>query len=528
MTLSGPCVTRPAIVSPVCRSSRTTRSRNSSQTPARTPEPTGPGRGAATPDGDVVGDLEVDHADDPARGGGGGRVVDEGVGDVVGNVVDGARQRQPLGLAQQPGRVRLHAEEAQPGGRGPGAVQVAGDEDDGQVADGRVEQRRRSARRARARRGSRSRRARCPGTGGGARARRAATACAAEVAPRDVEPAPGQRPLREVHVRVPEAGHEPSAVEVDLRRRPAVSAGPTAATRPSRSRTSTGPSAPTSRAERRSRAGRYGPHVSTVEAGYDPRSSVRRCRCRCRPRPCGCCRRRTSPVLLDPERRLAAATAVNIDGAQLVDLERGDDWHLDPRVPADEQAGPGAVRAQRPRPRAPGPAPGPGVGRPRRGAAGQPRDVRVPERRPAGLGVQPGRAALGRGSRTTSWATRGRTAAGCRSSRARCWPTTTRCTAASASRGCSGRSPRGRRRQGAAGDRVRARPDVAGGRDPGRRRGAAARPVPHVPGARRRRRGPHRASTSVRWSAPTCSRRWAPWATAQRWVPLTALEQIAL
>jgi len=45
-------------------------------------------------------------------------------------------------------------------------------------------------------------------------------------------------------------------------------------------------------------------------------------------------------VLLDPARTLAAATAVNIDGAQLVDLERGDDWHLDARVPADEQAGP--------------------------------------------------------------------------------------------------------------------------------------------------------------------------------------------
>jgi endonuclease G len=45
-------------------------------------------------------------------------------------------------------------------------------------------------------------------------------------------------------------------------------------------------------------------------------------------------------VLLDPARRLAAATAVNVDGGQLVNLERGDDWHLDPRVPADEQAGP--------------------------------------------------------------------------------------------------------------------------------------------------------------------------------------------
>lgn len=46
-------------------------------------------------------------------------------------------------------------------------------------------------------------------------------------------------------------------------------------------------------------------------------------------------------VLLNPERRLAAATAVNVDGSALLDLGRGDDWHLDPRVPASEQAGPG-------------------------------------------------------------------------------------------------------------------------------------------------------------------------------------------
>jgi endonuclease G len=45
-------------------------------------------------------------------------------------------------------------------------------------------------------------------------------------------------------------------------------------------------------------------------------------------------------VLLDPERRLAAATAVNIDGARLVDVARGDDWHLDPRAEPGEQAGP--------------------------------------------------------------------------------------------------------------------------------------------------------------------------------------------
>ena len=45
-------------------------------------------------------------------------------------------------------------------------------------------------------------------------------------------------------------------------------------------------------------------------------------------------------VLLQPERRLAVATGVNVDGAQLLDLDRGDDWHLDPRVPAEEQTGP--------------------------------------------------------------------------------------------------------------------------------------------------------------------------------------------
>jgi endonuclease G len=44
-------------------------------------------------------------------------------------------------------------------------------------------------------------------------------------------------------------------------------------------------------------------------------------------------------VLLDPVRRLAAATGVNIDGATLRDLDRGGDWHLDPRVPAGEQTG---------------------------------------------------------------------------------------------------------------------------------------------------------------------------------------------
>ena len=81
--------------------------------------------------------------------------------------------------------------------------------------------------------------------------------------------------------------------------------------------------------------------MSTVEAGYDPEflgPSVPL------PVPAQTVRELASThftVLLDPQRRLAAATAVNIDGARLVDLERGDDWYLDPRVPVDEQAGPG-------------------------------------------------------------------------------------------------------------------------------------------------------------------------------------------
>ncbi|KZF07827.1 endonuclease [Rhodococcus sp. EPR-157] len=45
-------------------------------------------------------------------------------------------------------------------------------------------------------------------------------------------------------------------------------------------------------------------------------------------------------VAIDPERLLAASTAVNIDGSQLRDVERGDDWRLDPRLPSAHQAGP--------------------------------------------------------------------------------------------------------------------------------------------------------------------------------------------
>jgi endonuclease G len=46
-------------------------------------------------------------------------------------------------------------------------------------------------------------------------------------------------------------------------------------------------------------------------------------------------------VLLDAARRLAAVTAVNIDGGSLHDLPRTGEWRLDPRVPEGDQAGPG-------------------------------------------------------------------------------------------------------------------------------------------------------------------------------------------
>jgi endonuclease G len=45
-------------------------------------------------------------------------------------------------------------------------------------------------------------------------------------------------------------------------------------------------------------------------------------------------------VLLDPQRRLAIATGVNIDGSRLLDLPRAGDWRLDPRIGEEAQTGP--------------------------------------------------------------------------------------------------------------------------------------------------------------------------------------------
>jgi len=46
-------------------------------------------------------------------------------------------------------------------------------------------------------------------------------------------------------------------------------------------------------------------------------------------------------VLLDPARRLAIATGVNIDSDRLVTVDRVDNWHLDSLIPTYEQAGEG-------------------------------------------------------------------------------------------------------------------------------------------------------------------------------------------
>ena len=56
-------------------------------------------------------------------------------------------------------------------------------------------------------------------------------------------------------------------------------------------------------------------------------------------------------VLLRPDRRFAALTALVMDGACLRSIDREDDWVLDPRLAAELQAGPHGLRPQRPRPR---------------------------------------------------------------------------------------------------------------------------------------------------------------------------------
>ena len=50
-------------------------------------------------------------------------------------------------------------------------------------------------------------------------------------------------------------------------------------------------------------------------------------------------------VTLDTDRGLAVVTGVNIDGAELLDLPRTGEWHLDERIPASDQTGPAVYAA---------------------------------------------------------------------------------------------------------------------------------------------------------------------------------------
>lgn len=45
-------------------------------------------------------------------------------------------------------------------------------------------------------------------------------------------------------------------------------------------------------------------------------------------------------VLLDRKRRLARVSGVNLDGSDITDLPRADDWRYDPRIPPEWQTGP--------------------------------------------------------------------------------------------------------------------------------------------------------------------------------------------
>ena len=124
------------------------------------------------------------------------------------------------------------------------------------------------------------------------------------------------------------------------------------------------------------------------------------------PRPLGDRQLRDLPyphfsVVLDADRRLAAATAVNIDGAALVRPRahrRLGTRSSCARVGAGRA---GALRRQRPRSRAPRAAPRPRMGHRRRGARGERGDLRLHQRRAPGIRLQSveGPVARSRGSR---------------------------------------------------------------------------------------------------------------------------------
>ncbi|MFD8382363.1 Tn3 family transposase [Streptomyces sp. NPDC059679] len=62
-------------------------------------------------------------------------------------------------------------------------------------------------------------------------------------------------------------------------------------------------------------------------------------------------------VVFRPDRRLAAATGVTIDGANLIEAPRDDDWRSDPRLPEAQQAGHPICKDNPLKQRTPGPPP---------------------------------------------------------------------------------------------------------------------------------------------------------------------------
>ena len=172
-----------------------------------------PARGAAHPVVAVPAHLVVDDADDASRRGGSGRVGDPGVERVIGDVVELADEPEAVVLAEHAARTGCSS---RPCRRAAAVftqhVQVARDEHDRHVAGDRVEQvdalpvGPEAVAVAHADHlggaGPDGRRDQLGRVGGGGHVG-------------EVDPACGHRPLRDVHVPVPESRDDPPAVEVD-------------------------------------------------------------------------------------------------------------------------------------------------------------------------------------------------------------------------------------------------------------------------------------------------------------------------
>ena len=162
----------------------------------------------------------------------------------------------PLGLPQHAGRVLGEAVPLRGGGVDPAAVQVGGDQHDRHRPRQPASSSSRCGRSATARPGIRPRPAGLPAAGGSVRSRCSTSSATPRRrrGTRQVQPLPGQRPLVEVHVVVPQARqHRPPVERRRSRPRPARSSrSPIAASTPSATSTSTsGPGQPRGPQQRR-------------------------------------------------------------------------------------------------------------------------------------------------------------------------------------------------------------------------------------------------------------------------------------